>query len=107
MTILHLAIAVQPAPGILREKVFLKMTLKSLRPWSRWYQAGSLRMVVLVRIWGLDMNQDSATLSATGTRTRVARVKAEYPDQLDYSGDECYVFRKCSYYVFIQAIYFQ
>ena len=24
--------------------------------------------------------------SATGTRTRVARVKAEYPDQLDYSG---------------------
>ena len=49
VTILHLAIAVQSAPGILREKVFLKMTLKSLRPWSRWYQAGSLRMVVLVR----------------------------------------------------------
>ena len=24
--------------------------------------------------------------SATGTRTRVARVRAEYPDQLDYSG---------------------
>ena len=24
--------------------------------------------------------------SATGTRTRVARVKAEYPNQLDYSG---------------------
>ena len=29
-----------------------------------------------------------AMLSATGTRTRVARVRAEYPDQLDYSGDE-------------------
>ena len=25
--------------------------------------------------------------SAAGTRTRVARVKAEYPNQLDYSGD--------------------
>ena len=25
--------------------------------------------------------------SATGTRTRVARVRAEYPNQLDYSGD--------------------
>ena len=24
--------------------------------------------------------------SATGTRTRVARVRAEYPDELDYSG---------------------
>ena len=34
--------------------------------------------------------------SATGTRTRVARVRAEYPNQLDYSGSakmhdlECY-----------------
>ena len=27
-----------------------------------------------------------ASNSATGTRTRVARVRAEYPDQLDYSG---------------------
>ena len=26
--------------------------------------------------------------SATGTRTRVARVRAEYPNQLDYSGNE-------------------
>ena len=26
------------------------------------------------------------TCSATGTRTRVARVRAEYPNQLDYSG---------------------
>ena len=25
--------------------------------------------------------------SATGTRTRVARMRAEYPNQLDYSGD--------------------
>ena len=31
------------------------------------------------------------TNSATGTRTRVARVRAEYPNQLDYSGaqDQC------------------
>ena len=28
----------------------------------------------------------SAQTSATGTRTRVARVRAEYPNQLDYSG---------------------
>ena len=28
----------------------------------------------------------SAKCSAAGTRTRVARVKAEYPNQLDYSG---------------------
>ena len=27
--------------------------------------------------------------SATGTRTRVARVRAEYPNQLDYSGCTC------------------
>ena len=27
-----------------------------------------------------------AVHSATGTRTRVARVRAEYPNQLDYSG---------------------
>ena len=26
-------------------------------------------------------------LSAPGTRTRVARVRAEYPDQLDFCGD--------------------
>ena len=37
-------------------------------------------------------NLDAHTLgqiskvSATGTRTRVARVRAEYPNQLDYSG---------------------
>ena len=28
-----------------------------------------------------------AANSATGTRTRVTRVRAEYPNQLDYSGD--------------------
>ena len=30
----------------------------------------------------------SKSNSATGTRTRVARVRAEYPNQLDYSGAE-------------------
>ena len=29
--------------------------------------------------------------SATGTRTRVARVRAEYPNQLDYSGSAVHV----------------
>ena len=29
---------------------------------------------------------EATTNSATGTRTRVARVRAEYPNQLDYSG---------------------
>ena len=28
--------------------------------------------------------------SATGTRTRVAQVQAEYPNQLDYSGTQWY-----------------
>ena len=32
------------------------------------------------------VNVFSAENSATGTRTRVARVRAEYPNQLDYSG---------------------
>ena len=31
-------------------------------------------------------NEHAKRNSATGTRTRVARVRAEYPDQLDYSG---------------------
>ncbi len=34
----------------------------------------------------LDMKQMHVHNSATGTRTRVARVRAEYPNQLDYSG---------------------
>ena len=33
-------------------------------------------------------SQDKKKHSATGTRTRVARVRAEYPNQLDYSGSE-------------------
>ena len=34
--------------------------------------------------WNLRTSENSAT----GTRTRVARVRAEYPNQLDYSGVE-------------------
>ena len=34
----------------------------------------------------LFVKHDFAINSATGTRTRVARVRAEYPNQLDYSG---------------------
>ena len=30
--------------------------------------------------------REGCNISATGTRTRVARVRAEYPNQLDYSG---------------------
>ena len=37
-----------------------------------------------------------AARSATGTRTRVARVRTEYPDQLDNSGDECHFFAENS-----------
>ena len=36
-------------------------------------------LLVCLLSWG-------ALVSATGTRTRVARVRAEYPNQLDYSG---------------------
>ena len=32
------------------------------------------------------MEMRGESYSATGTRTRVARVRAEYPNQLDYSG---------------------
>ena len=32
------------------------------------------------------MSVPASQNSATGTRTRVARVRAEYPNQLDYSG---------------------
>ena len=35
------------------------------------------------------VNVFSAENSATGTRTRVARVRAEYPNQLDDSGVVC------------------
>ena len=34
----------------------------------------------------LSMELRGAINSATGTQTRVARVRAEYPNQLDYSG---------------------
>ena len=40
--------------------------------------------------------------SATGTRTRVARVRAEYPNQLDYSGDAALEGARCV----CDAIYF-
>ena len=32
------------------------------------------------------IHKNKIKTSATGTRTRVARVRAEYPNQLDYSG---------------------
>ena len=32
------------------------------------------------------LSHEATANSATGTRTRVARVRAEYPNQLDYSG---------------------
>ena len=35
----------------------------------------------------MDLSGTDLSNSATGTRTRVARVRAEYPNQLDYSGD--------------------
>ena len=34
--------------------------------------------------------------SATGTRTRVARVRAEYPNQLDYGGSDQTLDKYCS-----------
>jgi hypothetical protein len=41
--------------------------------------------------------------SATGTRTRVARVRAEYPNQLDYSGDAALEGSRC---VCASSVYF-
>ena len=37
----------------------------------------------MIRYFAKFVHRDN---SATGTRTRVARVRAEYPNQLDYSG---------------------
>ena len=37
--------------------------------------------------------EDTKRSSAAGTRTRVARVRAEYPNQLDYSGLVIWPFR--------------
>ena len=45
--------------------------------------------VGLVMLCGLTFN------SATGTRTRVARVRAEYPNQLDYTGVEITMRKSC------------
>ena len=56
----------------------------------------SKRLHMLLDGWGVGHGRSTvsfnvatwsgATNSATGTRTRVARVRAEYPNQLDYSG---------------------
>ena len=43
----------------------------------------SSHVYVYVSVYGWEK------ISATGTRTRVARVRAEYPNQLDYSGVCC------------------
>ena len=51
-----------------------------------WYSVSSLGSILRPEAnsyWLISNN------SATGTRTRVARVRAEYPNQLDYSGAEC------------------
>ena len=44
---------------------------------------------VVIQAWHMTTSQAlsmEAIYSATGTRARVARVRAEYPNQLDYSG---------------------
>ena len=46
----------------------------------KWSQVARVRPTYLTR------RLEEQTSSATGTRTRVARVRAEYPNQLDYSG---------------------
>ena len=38
------------------------------------------------RVNAVPLSTSHRSYSATGTRTRVARVKAEYPNQLDQSG---------------------
>jgi hypothetical protein len=47
--------------------------------WANLSISGSYITVVLA---------SDSKYSATGTRTRVARVRAEYPNQLDYSGSD-------------------
>ena len=47
----------------------------------------TLYFVVVLKLHFTNLTMlTSLAYSATGTRTRVARVRAEYPNQLDYSG---------------------
>ena len=63
-------------------------------PWGRGQALASARFTMVDEWsgcseseWYTCPSQERAgATSATGTRTRVARVRAEYPDQLDYSG---------------------
>ena len=49
--------------------------------------------------------------STTGTRTRVARVKAEYPSQLDYSGSEsrhfCSILKDSSIFIIQKSLQYK
>ena len=49
--------------------------------WHHWLHSFGFAKLVTTQC-----KVDNAQYSATGTRTRVARVRAEYPNQLDYSG---------------------
>ena len=52
---------------------------------AHWVAAGDTGQQSQARVRVTQTHHDIRA-SATGTRTRVARVRAEYPDQLDYSG---------------------
>ena len=57
------------------------MDQKSIGLCPQGFESPRCRAAVFSAVWPLH-----AKHSATGTRTRVARVRAEYPNQLDYSG---------------------
>ena len=53
-----------------------------------------------------NMSQHRKKHSATGTRIRVARVRAEYPNQLDYSGvASCWIpGHTCAWCILLAAV---
>ena len=67
------------APGASRRSSFW------FRGGTRAYRAGLERRQSRLKS-AQDASEWVVSNSATGTRTRVARVRAEYPNQLDYSG---------------------
>ena len=75
-----LSLGWSPQPFRCRWETFAESGLAGLSPVSN----------VLAATWVSHVRcldaREACQTSATGTRTRVARVKAEYPSQLDYSG---------------------
>ena len=66
-------------------KTFTWVALASVNkkhPWS--FEAVQMWVMLSLKFWF--KKKKKKTISVAGTWTRVFRVRAEYPDQLDYNG---------------------